>query len=398
MDQALNMPEMRLAHQVLEYLESRKEAMIDFLSQLVRTETPSGVPAAQEAIFELLADKLEEVAYTTVRVPGRKTGGYLYARPAVRPSSRAVQLMVGHCDTVWPIGTLESMPFQREAGRLRGPGVYDMKAGLTQMMFALETIHVLGLSSSVCPVVLINADEEIGSIESTNAIVRLARLCDRAYVLEPPLGPDGKLKTGRKGIGRFCIRVKGRAAHAGLDPEKGASAIVELSHQIQQLFAMNDPERGITVNVGMIEGGVSANVVAPESKAVIDVRVRNMKDAEKITQQIYDLKPAFPGTEIHIEGSLGRPPLERTLRNRKLWRLAKGAARDLGFQLEEGFAGGGSDGNTTSRYTATLDGLGTPGDGAHADHEFIFADQLTKRTALLVLLLLMEPVGEELEY
>lgn len=388
------MAETKLARQVLEYLESRKEAMIDFLSQLVRIETPSRVPATQAAIFDLLKDKFEALEYSTIHVPGRKTGGYLYARPEVRSrGGGTLQMMVGHCDTVWSIGTLENMPLEREEGKLRGPGVYDMKAGITQMLFALEAIHALGLRPPVCPVVLINADEEIGSIESTNTIVRLARICDRAYVLEPPLDPDGKLKTARKGIGRFRIRVKGRAAHAGLDPDKGASAIVELSHQVQQLFAMNDPERGITVNVGMIEGGVSANVVAPESKAVIDVRVRNMKDAEQITRQIYGLKPAFPNTEIQVEGSVGRPPLERTPRNRRLWQLARKAAEDLGFQLEEGTAGGGSDGNTTSRFTATLDGLGTPGDGAHADHEFIFLDQLTERTALLSLLLVAEPVG-----
>ncbi len=384
------------AQRVLQYLQSRREAMVRFLGRLVRTETPSRDPAAQEALFGQLAAKLSSLDFYTIRVPGRRTGGFLYARPRQRGDRRAAQLLVGHCDTVWAKGTLQEMPLVREEGQLRGPGVYDMKAGLTQILFALEAIRMLKLPLPVCPLVLINADEEIGSFESTTAIVRLARLADRAYVLEPPLGLEGKLKTARKGIGRFSLTVKGRAAHAGLDPEKGASAIVELSHQIQQLFAMNDPERGITVNVGMIEGGVSANVVAPQSRAVIDVRVADMEDAEYITERIYGLQPAFPGTVLVVEGSVGRPPLERTPRNRKLWQLAREAAAELGFSLEEGTAGGGSDGNTTSLFTATLDGLGTPGDGAHALHEFIFIDQLVERTALLTLLLLAGPVRPKL--
>lgn len=390
MGQSVQTAHPKTAQRVLQYLQSRREAMLGFLSRLVRTETPSRDAAAQEPLFDLLTKKLEALDYTTIRVPGRRTGGYLYGRPQRRRPGQTAQLLVGHCDTVWALGTLQEMPLQRTPEQLKGPGVYDMKAGLTQILFALETIRRLELPLPVCPLVLINADEEIGSIESTQAIARLARVVERAYVLEPPLGLEGKLKTARKGIGRFTLTVKGKAAHAGLDPEKGASAIVELSHQVQQLFAMNDPERGITVNVGMIEGGVSANVIAPESSCLVDVRVADMEDAAYITEQIYGLQPAFPGTVLVVEGSVGRPPLERTPRNRKLWQLARVAARDLGFSLQEGTAGGGSDGNTTSLYTATLDGLGTPGDGAHAQHEFIFIDQLVERTALLTLLLLAD--------
>jgi len=395
MTEPVSIANAQTAQRVLQYLQSRREAMIDFLGQLVRMETPSRDPEAQEAVFELLSDKLLALDFQSLRVPGRRTGGYLYARPQERREGQAAQLLIGHCDTVWAVGTLDEMPLTRADDQLRGPGVYDMKAGLTQILFALETIHTLDIPLSVCPLVLINADEEIGSFESTPAIIRLARLVDRAYVLEPPLGLEGKLKTARKGIGRFTLTVKGRAAHAGLDPEKGASAIVELSHQIQQLFAMNDPERGISINVGMIEGGVSANVIAPQSRAMIDVRVADMDDADYVTKQIYGLQPAFPGTELLVEGSVGRPPLERTPRNRKLWRLAHTAAAELGFSLEEGAAGGGSDGNTTSLHTATLDGLGTPGDGAHARHEFIFMDRMVERTALLTLLLLAGPVRSE---
>ncbi len=242
------------------------------------------------------------------------------------------------------------------------------------------------------PIILINADEEIGSKESTHAIKRLAKIACRAYILEPPLGLDGKLKTARKGIGHFTITVKGKAAHAGLDPEKGANAIVELSHQVQQLYAMNDFNKGITVNIGMIQGGDSPNVVASESKAVIDVRVYSDEDGAYITEKIYDLKPVLKDVELKIEGGIGRKPMERTPRNQKLWEIAKANGKLIGIKLEQETSGGGSDGNTTSLYTATLDGLGTTGDGAHAMHEFIFVDKLIERTALLTLLLLDDTV------
>jgi glutamate carboxypeptidase len=211
---------------------------------------------------------------------------------------------------------------------------------------------------------------------------------NRVFVLEPSLGPDGRLKTARKGVGRFTVKVKGRAAHAGLDPEKGASAILELAHVVQALFALNDAERGVTVNVGTIEGGLRPNVVAPESTAVIDVRVRTQADAERIEQAIHGLEPSVPGVELEIDGRIGRPALEPTPRNRQLWHLAKGLADELEMDLGEGLAGGGSDGNTTSQVTATLVGLGPVGDGAHASHEFLYLDETLERTALLALLLL----------
>jgi glutamate carboxypeptidase len=279
------------------------------------------------------------------------------------------------------------MPIISNEGKMSGPGVYDMKAGLTQLIYALKAIRDQRLEVSLTPVIIINSDEEIGSLESTKIIKRLAKIAERAFVLEPPLGLDGKLKTARKGLGRFTITVHGVAAHAGLDPGKGANAIVELSHQVQQLYAMNDFESGITVNIGMIQGGVSANVVAPESKAIIDVRVESENDGVLITDKIYSLQPFLPDVQLQIEGGIGRPPMERTDRNQKLWKLAKAKALLLGMELKEALAGGGSDGNTTSVFTATLDGLGTPGDGAHASHEFIFQEQLPERTALLTLLI-----------
>ena len=380
------------AQDILTHLKGSEKEMQTLLKDLVEMESPSREPHTQDRILERLGKELRNLGYHTLRIPGKQTGGYLYARPAHRDRYKPLQLLLGHCDTVWKTSTLEEMPSLREADKMKGPGVYDMKAGITQVVFALKTIKDLNLELPETPLVLINSDEEIGSFESTHAIKRLARISDRAFVLEPPLGLDGKLKTARKGLGRFTITVHGIAAHAGLDPMKGVNAIVELSSQVQQLYAMNDFERGITVNVGMIEGGISPNVIAPKSKAVIDVRVENTKDGEYITEKIRSLKPTLPNVELEISGGIGRPPMERNERNRNLWKLAKEKSRQLGMDLSEGLAGGGSDGNTTSTYTATLDGLGTPGDGAHAAHEFIFYDQLPIRTALLTLLLTAEPL------
>jgi glutamate carboxypeptidase len=280
------------------------------------------------------------------------------------------------------------MPITQRNGKMTGPGIYDMKAGLTQIIFSLKAIKDLSLELKIMPLVFINSDEEIGSIESTPAIERLSKIVNRAFVMEPPLGLEGKLKTARKGIGRFTVTIKGKAAHAGLDPEKGVNAIVELSHQVQKLFGMNDFERGITVNVGLIQGGYSPNVIASESKAVIDVRVLNHKDGEFITKKIQGLKPTLDDIELTVKGAIGRQPMEKTPRNRKLWKLAKNNAKLIGISLQQATSGGGSDGNTTSLFTATLDGLGTTGDGAHAEHEFIYIDKLIERTTLLTLLLI----------
>ena len=383
------------AANLMSSLEQRSKEMKAFLNELVGMETPSHDPKAQLAILNFLSDKLRSMGFYTLHVPGKHTGGYLFARPADRDRSKPMQLMVGHCDTVWAHHTLEEMPIERKGAMMKGPGIYDMKAGITQMIFALEACMELGESLPLCPLILINSDEEIGSRESTPAIRRLARIVERVFVLEPPLGLDGKIKTARKGIGRFTVEVKGRAAHAGLDPTKGINAIVELSHQVQSLYAMNDLDKGITVNVGMIEGGISPNVIAPRSKAVVDVRVANNSDGEAITDKILSLKPVLPDVELKIDGGIGRPPMERTPANRALWKLVREAGLLIDMDLEQAAAGGGSDANTTSLYTATVDGLGTPGDGAHATHEYILHEQLPKRTTLLALLLLSETNAAE---
>jgi glutamate carboxypeptidase len=377
---------------LLGHLRDLGDEMRQFLAELVRLETPSDDPAAQHRILAVLGDALAAGGYRTALLPGRATGGALYARPRSRARTTAVQLLLGHCDTVWPHGTLETMPVEVRDGRLHGPGAYDMKAGLVQMLYALRALGDLGLSPPVAPVVLINSDEEIGSRETRHHIRRLARIAVRTLVLEPSLGPEGRLKTARKGVGRFTVTITGSAAHAGLDPGKGASAIVELSHVIQRLHALNDIERGISVNVGLIEGGVRANVVAAASRAVVDVRVGTAEDARHIEEAIGRLEASTPGVTLHIEGAIGRPPMERTPRNQALWRVAHQAGRRLGIELEQASAGGGSDGNHASLLSATLDGLGAVGDGAHARHEHVVLETMAERAALLVLMLMADPL------
>jgi glutamate carboxypeptidase len=382
------------AHRLLERLRARRGEMRALLERLARAESPSRHPAELEAALELYAGELEARGLRARRYAGRRSGGVLVACPRERARPRPYQLLLGHLDTVWPVGTLAEMPVADEDGRVRGPGVYDMKAGLVQALFALDALREEAPGPpAVTPVLLVNTDEEVGSRESTPFVRRLARRADRVFVLEPSLGPDGRLKTARKGVGRFTVRVRGVAAHAGLDPERGASAILELAHVVQALFAMNDPARGLTVNVGTIDGGLGANVVAPESHAVVDVRVANHEDAQEIEERIHALRATTPGTTLEIAGRIGRPPMERTPGNARLWEAARAAGAQLGLRLEQATAGGGSDGNTTSLYAPTLDGLGAVGEGAHARNEKVRLDAMADRAALLAILLARPALG-----
>jgi glutamate carboxypeptidase len=383
----MNAPTQKPEERILSFLQERKAEMVSYLRRLVLAESPSTSPESQAEILAILRQTLGELGYVVEILPGERTSGQLMARPAESSHTRK-QLLLGHCDTVWPIGTIKKMPFVFQDGLIRGPGVYDMKGGLTQIIFALKAIRSLGLEPTLGPIVFVNTDEEIGSIESDLHIRRLAQAVDRVFVLEPALGLSGKLKTARKGIGQFSIVVRGKASHAGLDPDKGISAIRELSSLIQKLYALSNPAGGVTVNVGIVEGGIRSNVVAPSASAQVDVRVPTLVDASRMESAILNLRPETPGAELTITGRIDRPPMERTRENQRLWRLAKSLGERIGLQLEQGTAGGGSDGNTTSQYVATLDGLGPVGDGAHADHEFIELDKMVERCALLALLIL----------
>ena len=384
------MPAIQISNDVQAWLNARKEAMTRFIVEMARMESPSSDRESLLEILMWLEKQFAALGMYTIHVPGKESGGYLYARPKQKSRGQPLQLLIGHCDTVWPLQTLREMPLTESGARLSGPGVYDMKAGITQIFFALQCLSDLNMQAGVLPVVLINSDEEVGSRESTEAIRRLARIADRAFVLEPPLGLEGKLKTARKGLGRFTLTVHGRAAHAGLDPEKGANAIVEMARLVQEMYGLNDFETGTTVNVGLIEGGISPNTVAPLSRVVLDVRVPTHAEGVRVEKVIRSLTTRAEGVRLEIEGGFGRPPMEPTPRNQHLWTLAAKTGKALGIELSQAAAGGGSDANTTSQFTATLDGLGTPGDGAHARHEHIQTDRLAERTSLLTLLLMMD--------
>lgn len=372
---------------VLRYQSDHRDDFLSILRQLVELETPSHDLERQKLILEALESRFRTLGLRTRRVRGGRTGGHLLAySPRSKPREK-FQLLLGHCDTVWPLGTLAQMPARLQEQWFHGPGCYDMKAGLAMILFALQTVRALELELPYFPVVFINSDEEIGSPESTAHIKRLARGAQRAFVLEPSLGPDGELKTARKGVGSFHVKVKGIAAHAGLEPDRGASAILELSHLIQKLFSLSDREAGTTVNVGMIDGGIRPNVIAPESEARVDVRVTSWQEWERVAAEIAAIEPTVPGVRISLKGGMGRPPMEFTPGNRKLWLLARELGVEIGLELRAGTAGGGSDGNTTSGFTPTLDGLGAVGRGAHASDEAIDLPSTLKRTALLTLLL-----------
>jgi glutamate carboxypeptidase len=382
---------------ILGYVQGQRRAIVEFLQELARAESPSHDRAAVARVLTMLASELERCGMEVRRLRGRVSGGMLCARPRmatrVRQREGPLQMIVGHCDTVWPLGTIRQMPVRVEGETVHGPGVLDMKGGLVQMIYALRAVQELGLRPAADCIIVVNSDEEIGSPDSTPLIRGLARRVARAFILEPAFGRAGKLKTARKASGGFTITIQGRAAHAGINPEEGASAILELSHQIQRLFALNEPARGITVNVGTVEGGLRSNVVAATVRASVDVRARTQADAAEIEAAIRGLRPVNPQTTIQVEGGINQLPMEPLPRNQALWRLAQELGRQLGLDLEQAAVGGASDGNTTSQYTATLDGLGAVGDGAHAAHEQVLIPQMLERCALLVLLLLA-PLAE----
>jgi len=377
------------AEALLEYLGGRRQAMVDALVEVASLESPTDVPESQQAVQQSFSGALERRGFVVRRIRGRSTADHLYARPRVRERGRPGQLLMGHTDTVWPVGTLAAMPVRVDDGHVRGPGTFDMKAGLVQGVFAVEALEALGLEPPATPVWLINSDEEIGSPDSRRWVRLVARNVVRTFVLEPAFGPEGRLKTARKGVARFRVTVRGAPAHAGLDPTAGASAIAELANVIQKLHALTDLKRGTTVNVGTIRGGTRANVIAAEAVAEVDVRVSSLADGEEVTRAIRSLEPVTPGTAIHVEGGVGIPPLERTERNLALWEQAQQAGAHLGLDLQDFLAGGGSDGNTTSQFTATLDGLGAIGDGAHATHEMVSIAGMVERAALLAELLML---------
>jgi len=356
----------------------------EIIETLVRLESPSTDKAAVDRCGAEVTRRLEALGGTVRRLDGGTRGDHIRAE---FPGAGRRVLLLGHFDTVWPVGQLDRMPLREEAGRLHGPGIFDMKAGIGVAMLAVRALRELAVSEAPHVTMLWTTDEEIGSGTSRPAIEACARECDAVLVLEPSL-PGGAAKTSRKGCGDFELVVHGVAAHAGLDPEKGASAIHELAHQVVAIATLQDPDRGVTLNVGRISGGERTNVIADRARASIDVRVPTMADAVRVEEALRALRPRLAGTRLELLGGVDRPPLERGPGVLRLYEIARAAAGELGRSLAEGAAGGGSDGNfTAAAGVPTLDGLGPRGDGAHALHEHIELEDLAWRAALLARLL-----------
>jgi glutamate carboxypeptidase len=368
------------------HLARNQKALVVFLRELVECESPSDDPAAVNRFVDLFAARAGDIAKVrTVKAPGH--GRHLLCEfhlPGPRKKESEQILALGHSDTVWPIGTLRAMPCRERDGRLWGPGVFDMKAGLALFLFAMRALRDLDRPVARRVVLQVNSDEEVGSPTSRPLTEEQASKSAAVLVLEPAMGLDGKLKTSRKGIGDYTVRVKGISAHAGLDFEKGASAIVEIARQIERIASFTDLKRGITVNPGVIRGGTRNNVTAAEAEVEVDVRLPRKSDFPGLDRKFQALRPQDQRCKIEIEGGLNRPPFERTPGTVRLLRLAQKLGAELGFELGESSAGGGSDGNFTSALgIPTLDGLGAVGDGAHASHESVLLDSLAPRAALL---------------
>lgn len=367
----------------LSFAESQRQWLMDTIEALVRLESPSTDKAAVDRCGAELARRLTAAGARVDRLPQQNRGDHL--RADFGGSGPQITLL-GHFDTVWPVGQLQEMPFREEDGRLYGPGIFDMKAGIAVAILAARAIHDVG-SPQARIVMLWTTDEEIGSATSRGFIEEEARRSQAVLVMEPSL-PGGAVKTRRKGCGDFELTVHGVAAHAGIDPGAGANAIHELAHQIVLIQALQDVERGITVNVNVISGGSRTNVIAPEARASIDVRVPSAEDAVRIESALGALTPRVAGTRVTLSGGFGRPPLERAPHVLRLYHLARQVSADLGHVLDEGGTGGGSDGNFTAALgVPTLDGLGPQGDGAHALHEHVQLHDLTWRAAFLAELL-----------
>ncbi|MEE9234387.1 MAG: M20 family metallopeptidase [Candidatus Acidoferrales bacterium] len=384
-----------LPRQLLRTLRRRQRAMVGLLGALVMHESPSTEKRAVDRLARFLGREWRRRGARArigrvrlLRPPN--AGSILRAEIFLgRGRPRGQLLVLGHLDTVYPLGTLRRTPFRVQRGRAYGPGSVDMKSGLVQALFAVEALQALRLAPASKLVFLFTSDEEIGSAAGQPVIEREARRSRAVLVLEPASGLRGALKTARKGVGEFELLVEGRAAHAGIEPEKGVSATEELAEQIVRLKRLGRARRGITINVGVIEGGTRTNVVAERARARIDVRIAKLRDRRGLERQLRRLRPVNPRARLRITGGIKRPPLERTREVVRLFRHAQRLAREMGLRLEESSTGGGSDGNFTAALgIPTLDGLGGVGGGAHSRGEFVLTRRMPERAALLASLLL----------
>jgi glutamate carboxypeptidase len=366
---------------VLQFAKQQVKPFKALLRRFVEIESPSHDKAAVDRAVHFIAAEFGKSG-GRVRFHRQKTTGDVL-QIDFGGKSRSRLLLLGHVDTVWEIGTLKSMPCRESAGKLYGPGVFDMKFGVVQMLFAIRLLQQIDGKLPRNLTVLLNPDEELGSHNSRAITEELALKSDAVLVFEPSAGATGACKTSRKGVGNYLLRVKGIAAHAGLDFQKGASAITELAHQLTRITTFSDPAKGLTINPGIIRGGTRLNVVADQAEAEIDARVVSAAQVRSLDRRLQSLKPMDRRCQLDISGGINRLPFERNAKTVKLYRQAKSSAEALAFELPEVGVGGGSDGNFTAGLgVPTLDGLGAVGDGAHAIHEHVVEREIPRRVAL----------------
>lgn len=373
---------------ILTWAKEQTKPYTEMLRAMVECESPSDDAGAVNRFVELLSDLA--APFAKIRpVKGGAFGKHLLCEfPATRRRAEGQILVLGHSDTVWPMGTLKTMPFREAEGRLWGPGVLDMKAGIATFLFAMRALRELEVALPRKVLLQVNSDEEVGSTSSRGLTEKNAKASAAVLVLEPGTGLTGKLKTARKGVGGYSVTVHGKAAHAGVDFSNGASAIVELARQVEKIAAFTDLARGITVNPGVIAGGTRTNVIAAEARVDVDMRIAKLKDAARLERLFQGLRATDKRCSVEVTGGLNRPPMERSAGIVKLLRRAKAIGREIGVEIEESSTGGGSDGNFTAALgVPTLDGLGAVGEGAHAVNESILLGRTPDRIALLAGLL-----------
>jgi glutamate carboxypeptidase len=359
---------------------TQREWIHSHLRDLVLQESPSEDKTAVDAASELVERWSREFGARTKRHRQKNFGDVLELRFGPSRSSRKPVLLLAHTDTVWPMGTLKTMPWREEKGKLFGPGVLDMKAGIVMALAAIQALQELSLLRPVT--LLLNSEEEVGSPVSRPITESLAKNAAAVFVLEPAQGLA--YKTARKGVGHYDVKVTGVGAHAGVDFEKGHSAVLELAKLVQTISGFTDLKRKLTVNCGVISGGTRSNVVASEAHAEVDVRIARAADAAYVERLFRKLRVSDPACKLEITGGINRPPMERKAGTIALFKQAKRLAAELGFELDEAATGGGSDGNFTAALgVPTLDGMGAVGEGAHAAHENVVIEHLVPRTALL---------------
>lgn len=373
---------------LLTYFQDKKDEMFAAVEELVTQETPSGNKPVLDAFAMGLGERLNAAGANAELVPNEVTGLHVRATFNVDGSSEKPALILCHYDTVWPVGSLETHPFRvDENGWAYGPGIFDMQTSLVLSEYAIRAVQDLALTLPRPVTILMTSDEETGSHTSRELIEEEARKSAYVLVMESPL-KGGTLKVARKGSGHFKIHVTGKPVHAGIEPEKGVSAIQEMAHQILALHKLTNLEKGYTVNVGVVEGGTRSNVVAARAEAAVDVRAWTQEDADYLVQAITGLEAVTPGAKVEVTGGWNRPPLERKV-TQEIFARAQGIGEKVGLSLTGGETGGGSDGNLTGALgVPTLDGLGVPGWGAHADDEHIDVAEIPGRAALLVALLM----------